>query len=388
MTRVVIIGAGPAGLAAAAAAGRVARVTVIDDNTEAGGQIWRRTRNAWTIEHPGVETKFQARVIAATQADVTIETPDSCERLPFDKLILATGARELFLPFPGWTLPQVTGAGGLQALVKSGLNIQGKSVVVAGTGPLLLAVAAYLKSKGATIPLIAEQAPAARVNRFARSLLSHPGKLWQGARLKARLLGVPYRTDCWVESAEPGMLRLRTPGGSGSQPFDYLAIGYGLWPNTELAQLAGCRLSNGFVEVDAAQRTSIPNIYCAGEPTGIGGVDMALAEGRIAGCHATGQPTPPLPNRAFVQALTTTFALRPEVRAVATADTIVCRCEDVPLSRIQSCQGWREAKLQTRCGMGPCQGRICGPAIQTILGWPHQSIREPVFPARIESLLT
>lgn len=388
MTRVVIIGAGPAGLAAAGAARAHAKVVVLDDNPQAGGQIWRRTHNKWTANLAGVETKFGARVIAASPHDVTIEAAERVERVPFDRLILATGARELFLPFPGWTLPHVTGAGGLQALVKSGLAVKGRRIVVAGSGPLLIAVAAYLKSQGAAVALIAEQAPGERVNRFVWSLVSSPAKLWQGAMLKARLPGVPYRTDCWVTSTEPGRVHLRTPRQSWTERADYLAIGYGLWPNTELAQLLGCRLSNGFVEVDANQQTSVAEVYCAGEPTGIGGVDGALAQGAIAGLRASGQPAPAPPGRRFVETLQAAFALREEVRQIATADTIVCRCEDVPLGQIRTCRNWRDAKLQTRCGMGPCQGRICGPALQTLLGWPPESVREPVLPARIGSLLT
>src|SRR4029453_16209749 len=107
------------------------------------------------------------------------ETPDGVCELSYTSLVLATGARELFLPFPGWTLPNVMGAGGLQALVKSGLPIARKSVVVAGSGPLLLAVAAYLREQGAIVPVVAEQAPRARILRFGLGLLGSPAKLAQ-----------------------------------------------------------------------------------------------------------------------------------------------------------------------------------------------------------------
>lgn len=368
MTRVLIIGAGPAGLAAARAARRApdTQVTLIDDNPSAGGQIWRGEPH--TIE--GVETHFGSAVFALQQ-------------LTFDKLILATGARELFLPFPGWTLPHVMGAGGLQALVKGGFTVSGKRIVVAGTGPLLLAVAAYLRSRGATIACIAEQALASRVLPF----VLRSGKLWQGVKLRAQLAGVPYRMGSWIESTRPGEVTLHVNGKSRNEPTDLVAAAFGLWPNTELAQLAGCRLNGPFVEVDACQRTSIPNIYCAGEPTGIGGVDKAQLEGEIAGCHATGQAAPKPPDRAFVDSLARAFALREEVKQLAANETIVCRCEDVSMGELRRFPNWREAKLQTRCGMGPCQGRICGPALHTILGSPLPTVREPAFPVSIGSLL-
>ncbi len=94
--------------------------------------------------------------------------------LSYEKLILATGARERFLPFPGWTLPNVMGAGGLQALAKSGLPVAGKRVVIAGSGPLLLAVAKYMRDHGADVRLIAEQAEQAALLRFGVGLVAHP----------------------------------------------------------------------------------------------------------------------------------------------------------------------------------------------------------------------
>jgi hypothetical protein len=91
-------------------------------------------------------------------------------------------------------------------------------------------------------------------------------------------------------------------------------------------------------------------------------------------------------HRRFADALERTFALRPELKKLATDDTIVCRCEDVRLGQIRKWSGWREAKLQTRCGMGPCQGRVCGPAVEFLLGWKSESVRPPVFPATVGAL--
>ncbi len=160
---VLIIGAGPAGLAATVAASRHGlKVALVDDNPDLGGQIWRGERpkpsspEAASMFRSLLEADFEAlprtRIVGtAGPGTLLAESQESMIELGYRSLILATGARELFLPFPGWTLPNVLGAGGLQALVKSGLPIEGKSVVVAGSGPLLLAVAALLKKKGAVI---------------------------------------------------------------------------------------------------------------------------------------------------------------------------------------------------------------------------------------------
>lgn len=393
---IVVVGAGPAGIAAAVTASAKGRqVLVLDDNPGEGGQIWRGGggHREWLerFHRCGAEKIFNARVIAAGAADRTlvVETGGGAERLNFDKLILATGARELFLPFPGWTLPGVMGAGGLQAMVKGGLRIRAARVVVAGTGPLLLAVAAFLKEHGAQVIAIAEQAQAARIRSFAMHMVSQPGKLWQGLRLKAKLAGTPYFTDCWVEQAHGTSslesVNLRRGGKQWAELCDYLAIGYGLWPNAELAALLGCERDGPFVKVDASQQTSVAGVYCAGEPTGIAGVDAALAEGIAAGSSAAGEAAR-APHSSFAVRLARTFAIRDEVKRLAKDDTIVCRCEDVTWSELRHRQGWRAAKLQTRCGMGPCQGRICGPALETMCGWRTESLREPLFPARVESM--
>ncbi len=168
---VLVVGAGPAGLAAAAgAAGSGATIGLIDDNPNPGGQIWRggprakpinqAARRLRRIQRSNIHLLTQTRVIAAPESGRLIaETATGPLDLSYQRLIVASGARELFLPFPGWTLPGVLGAGGLQALVKGGLPIENKRVVVAGSGPLLLAVAAYLSGKGANIQAVIEQAP-------------------------------------------------------------------------------------------------------------------------------------------------------------------------------------------------------------------------------------
>jgi len=307
---------------------------------------------------------------------------DSQGTIEAGKIILATGARELFLPFPGWTSQGVFGAGGLQSLVKSGFSVKGKRVMVAGSGPLLLAVAATLRKQGARVVGIAEQAPLGRILPF---LWRYPAKLPQAAGLKARLLGVRHWTGTWPVRFDEGVVTL----SSGKKlRVDYLACGFGLVPNTEVAQLLGCRLDDGFVAVDSRQETTVPGVYCAGEPTGIGGLDKALEEGERAGAAATGQA---LARRrthsgAFVRDLAAAFHLDPRLFDLAEPGTIVCRCEDVTQDSLRSYREWREAKLLTRCGMGACQGRICGPITNCLFGWTAGSVRPPLVPVAAELL--
>ncbi len=407
---ILVIGGGPAGLAAAVTAKESgARVAIVDDNPGLGGQIWRGEHRKtssheaaeWLRRLQAAQVEFisGARVYDQPEAGVLLaETFDGVLELGYRKLILATGARERFLPFPGWTLPGVAGAGGLQALVKSGLPIEGKKVVVAGTGPLLLAVAAYLHKRGAQVLLIAEQAPQNKLLSFGLGLWRSPGKIIQAVQLKRELAGIRHLTGCWPVAANgDNQLRsitLRRGQKTWEVVCEYLACGFHLLPNTELAVFFGCALLEGVVQVDAFQQTTRPGIYCAGEPTGIGGLEVSLVEGQIAGFAATGQSEKARAlfsqrdkHQRFANLLNQTFALREELKLLPQADTIVCRCEDVSFARLQSQPAWRAAKLHTRCGMGPCQGRICGGAIEFLLGWPAESVRPPVFPVKVGSLI-
>jgi NADPH-dependent 2,4-dienoyl-CoA reductase/sulfur reductase-like enzyme len=407
---VLVVGGGPAGIAAAVrAAESGARVGIVDENVAPGGQIWRggssegsqtSEASSWLVQlkKAGVIQLCGKRVFHHPEAGVLLaEGFDDVWELSYRNLVLATGARERFLPFPGWTLPNVMGAGGLQALVKSGLPIQGKRVVVAGTGPLLLAVASYLHKHGAEIPLICEQASATKLARFAMMLIRHPEKIFQGLQLRKDIAGIPLATSSWPVAAHgKRMLEAVTisrAGKSETVQCDYLACGFHLVPNTELPVLLGCRTRGGYVQVDELQQTSAPGIFCAGEPTGIGGMDLALIEGQIAGLAATGRTSEAqalFPKRErfrrFARLLDETFCLRSELRNLPSADTLICRCEDVSCSRLREHTSWRAAKLHTRCGMGPCQGRICGPATQFLFKWNPDSVRPPVFPARVEHL--
>ncbi len=438
---ILIVGGGAAGLSAALAtsAKKGVTVTLVDDNPRLGGQIWRaelgKTKSPdaakliAAVEVGQINIVNNAQVFAAPGANSLLaETPSGTIEFEYKKLIIATGARERFLPFPGWTLPNVFGAGGLQALVKGGLNIENKRIVVAGTGALLLAVAGYLKSKGAKVVSIAEQTSASKLNKFGLGLWRSPSKLVQAAALRAKLLGVPYLTDCWVTSAEgcrsprvsKGVTRtlsdtplltrglahpdqasvetlktvtLTRKGKTWSIDCDMLACGFHLVPNIELASMLGCTIDAGFVAVDEFQRTSCENVFCGGEPTAIGGVESSLIEGKIAGFAASGEIDKAREyfadrdkTRDFGERLNRTFALREELKTLAGDATTVCRCEDVTYGRLTEFSSFREAKLQTRCGMGSCQGRICGAATEFLFDWKVGSVRPPIFPVKMENL--
>ena len=407
---IVIVGAGPAGLAAARRRRRAVSAwrcwTIRRGWAARSGAANRRARSCpwrksgwrgfcspappgWTVQ------RSSARVASAP---CWRSTRTARRKIRWNQLILATGARELFLPFPGWTLPGVMGPGGLLSLVKNGWPVAGKKVVLAGTGPLLLAVADGLKKHGAKIVCVAEQAARGRVLSFGVQLLRFPGKLAQGVGIQARLAGVSQRYGVWparaVGSVAVEGVELTDGRKRWTEACDVLACGFHLTPNLELPGLLGCPLAHGFVRVDEWQATGVEGIYCAGEPTGIGGAEGALLEGQIAGYAASGQLARAralFARRAamhrFRAALAETFRLRPELKNLAADDTTFCRCEDVAFGRVKGFAHGREAKLRTRCGMGACQGRTCGAAAKIIFGWEFESVRPPVLPARINSLL-
>jgi D-hydroxyproline dehydrogenase subunit alpha len=408
---IVIVGAGPAGLAAACVAAESgSRVTLLDETPWLGGQIWRgKTASAdrsgaasWLerLRRSGAQVLDRTSVFGCPEPGLLLaEAEGQSRKVRWKRLVIATGARELFLPFPGWTLPGVMGAGGLLNLAKTGWPVNGRRIVVAGSGPLLLAAAEGLARRGGRVVAVIEQAPLGQVARFALGLYRHPSKLWQGFVLRLGLMGIPFQFGAWPIKVTGGDQVRSVSFSDGRRTWsvdcDLLACGFGLVPNVELAVVLGCALEQGFVRVDDYQCTSAPGIYCAGEPTGIAGADAALVQGQIAGFAASdrldGAQTL-LSQRArwasFGEALARSFALRPELKSLAADDTMVCRCEDVSLGRLRQFSGWREAKLQTRCGMGPCQGRVCGPATEVILGWSPGSVRPPILPARVTSLIS
>ncbi|HET9132688.1 MAG TPA: FAD/NAD(P)-binding oxidoreductase [Gemmatimonadales bacterium] len=398
---VLVVGAGPAGLAAAtAAADRGRRVLVLDQAPEVGGQIWRHRDPATLPESAraaiirarasGVVFATGATVLdAASPTELVIAFGPRTDRVRADTVILATGAVERFLPFPGWTLPGVVGVGGLQALVKGGLSVRGQRIVVAGTGPLLYPVAATLAKAGATLLAVLEQRTLGDLVPFARSTLGDLAKVRDAIRYRAAIGRTPFHHDAWVLAAHGSQrvreVVLRLGSRETTIACDWVATAAGLVPRTDLARLLGCALDGEAVQVDAAQRTTVPGVLAVGECTGVKGEAAGMLEGEIAGAAAAGDdgPARTLARRraqgiAFGDLLAETFAPRAELLARATPDVLLCRCEDVPVGAVEPAWTARQAKLWTRVGMGACQGAVCGPACTTMFGWEVPQVRAPL----------
>ncbi|MEU9914154.1 NAD(P)/FAD-dependent oxidoreductase [Streptomyces sp. NPDC051001] len=429
-----VIGAGPAGLAAAvAAASRGVHVTLIDSAAEAGGQFYRRPAaglrarrpqalhhqwRTWERLRDGLRAHVQAgHVRHVTEHHVWFVEPryagftvhalrgpeqEHPAAVRADAVLLATGGYEKVLPFPGWTLPGVVTAGGAQAMLKGTLAVSGRTAVVAGTGPLLLPVAAGLAAAGVEVTALVESADPKDFVRRTRALAARPGKVAEGARYAARLLRHRVRTLARHTVVEAhGARRLeavtvaaldadgRVRSGTGRRiACDTLAVGHGMLPHTDLAQTLGCRLDGTDVHVDDEQRTDVPGVWAAGETTGIGGSALSLAEGHIAGRSIAARLRGIAPDarewaaaartrtrlRAFFAALDAVYLPPAHWTEQITDDTVVCRCEEVTGGAIREAVGElgagdvRTVKLLTRAGMGWCQGRVCGPAVAGLAG--------------------
>jgi NADPH-dependent 2,4-dienoyl-CoA reductase/sulfur reductase-like enzyme len=439
-----VIGAGPAGLAATlAAAARGVHVVLIDSAAEPGGQFYRQPARGLGARRPQALhhqwrtwerlSESLRALLAAGRAThlsdhhVWCVQRQSCgftvhallgpeQEKPVvvraDGVVLATGGYEKVLPFPGWTLPGVVTAGGAQAMLKGGLALPGRTAVVAGTGPLLLPVAAGLAAAGARVAALVESAgprafagrpagPGDLVRR-ARTLAGQPAKLTEAAGYAARLLLHRVRVMARHAVVEAhGRDRLESvsvaaldaagsavPGSERRLACDTLAVGHGLLPHTDLAEGLGCRLDGLTVQVDDEQRTDVPGVWAAGETTGVGGAGLSLAEGHIAGRSAAARLSGTVPDprawaaaarsrtrlRAFFAELDGAYAAPVRWAERVTDATVVCRCEEVTAGAVREAVGTlgagdlRTVKLLTRAGMGWCQGRMCEPGVAGVAG--------------------
>ncbi|WP_435971937.1 NAD(P)/FAD-dependent oxidoreductase [Streptomyces sp. Qhu_M48] len=429
-----VVGAGSAGLAGAVAASELGlSVALLDSSAHSGGQFYRHPAPALGAVRPealhhdwsafsdlrrrlaasGItrlsghhvwsvvrEADGTWAVHAVTGADGTAERPALVRART---LLLATGAYERQLPFPGWTLPGVVGAGGAQAMLKSGLVLPGRRIVVAGSGPLLLAVASSLAAAGAKVPAVVEAAGYLRYARSPRALVTNPAKaaeaLTHGAALlrhRVRVLPGSAVTEVHGTDRVAAVTVTRldrdwrpVPGTGRRIACDALAVGHGLVPQIELATALGCAtrpLPDGTLglAVDGDQETSVPGLWAAGETGGVGGAGLARTEGELAGraiaarlrgrrAESTGG-TGGLRRRrdrmrAFADVMAAAHAPGPGWPGWLDDDTDVCRCEEVTAGRVREAAAdlgahdARTVKLLTRAGMGWCQGRMCGTAV-------------------------
>ncbi|WP_213989389.1 FAD/NAD(P)-binding oxidoreductase [Sodalis sp. dw_96] len=403
----LIVGAGPAGLAAACAAAKSGiSIIILDDNPFPGGQIWRdgpavslpekaRHYRRQLDQLPNVSLLCGAKLIAPVgEKQWLYEQETASGIIRYERLILCSGARELLLPFLGWTLAGVSGAGALQAFIKSGLPVKDQRIALAGSGPLLLAAAQAVKKAGGKVVLLAEQTPASRLARLFLGLWRWPDKLRQSFSLS----DPHYRLNSTVLAAEgEGRIErviVRQGRRRISVACDRLACGFGLLANIEPALALGCRIERQAIWVDEWQQTSREDIYAAGECAGVGGSELALVTGKIAGYAASGNREEAARLwrerrrwRRFAKMMERAFRLNDRLKQLPRPDTLVCRCEDVALQQISGAAGWRQAKIHSRCGMGACQGKVCGAATRFLLDWPLATPRLPLAPARLSTLV-
>lgn len=420
-----VIGAGPAGLEAALAAAEVGvTVAVIDAYPRPGGQYWRQlpaefTGEAGALPHQTASALLprlaaaNVRVFTNTLVwgafsrqpgwQLALHGPAAPAQLAAHTLILAAGAYDRPVAIPGWTLPGVMTAGAAQTLLKNQRVLPGRRILLSGSGPLQLAVAAQLVEAGAEVAAVLEGAAG-----LARRGLRHLPALWgQNDRLREgwqywrglRRAGVPVRTGWLVveirgqtEVEAAVMARLDAdwrpiPGSQSVVAVDTVLLGYGFTPATQLSRLLGCEHDfaperGGLTpRRDEWLQTTCPGVFAAGDGAGIGGANLARLEGRVAGlaaarqvgrlsnaeaAAASAEVQPALAReRRFAAMLGRLFTPGPGLDELATDETIICRCEEVPLKEIRAAvaggaQTVNDIKGLTRCGMGNCQGRICG----------------------------
>ncbi|HEX6340629.1 FAD-dependent oxidoreductase [Umezawaea sp.] len=378
--RVVVVGGGPAGLAAAGAAARAgAAVVLVDAERHAGGQYHRGTPQAVDqgVRHLAESTAWAAEGLRLHVRRGPADSPHRTGRvLDADAVVLATGAHDRVVPFPGWDLPGVYTAGAAQALAKEHGVAVGRRVVVSGTGPFLLPVAASLLRVGSEVTVLEANGPGG----WLRHPLAAAGKLGELAGYAALLRRVRTRTAVVAAHGTDRVTgvtvaRLRPDWSvrdSTRVAVDAVCVGHGFTPRLDLAVSLGCALRDGFVRVDAVGATTVPGVYAAGEITGIGGAALAAAEGAVAGAAAAGAPEPPpgalravRRGRAFAAALAAAHPLPSGRHGWLTPDTLVCRCEEVTARALDAAldlgaADGRTLKLVSRAGLGSCQGRVCG----------------------------
>jgi NADPH-dependent 2,4-dienoyl-CoA reductase/sulfur reductase-like enzyme len=432
----LVIGGGPAGLAAGAVAAHAGlSVAVVDERATLGGQIYKQFGPGFEVTDPaalgrdyqrgralidelersGADALTRTSAVAILDDTVVLlEEGQRARRVSARRIVLAPGAHDRPVVFPGWTLPGVITAGGAQALVKTQRVLPGRRIVFAGSGPLALAFPAQLIGYGANVTVVLEAGPAPGPRDLARMAAAAPGNselLRDAARYRAALVRArtPLRYRRIVVRAEgtehvEAVVHARVdaewrvvPGSEERSEADTLCVGYGFFPSVELMRLAGCDLTydesaGGPVVVrDEWMRTTVPGVYAAGDGTGVAGSHVAIAEGRIAalGCAldlgalsvdevaSRAGPLRAMLRRkaAFAAALRGMHAVGAGIYELATPETIVCRCESVTRAQldgaIDATADINVVKGLTRACMGLCQGRNCQRQVASMIARRH-----------------
>jgi thioredoxin reductase/bacterioferritin-associated ferredoxin len=463
-TELAIVGAGPAGLAAAAEAVRHGvSVALFDDNPLPGGQYFRqgpatrvphqpatgpargraadvkRALELFSVtSHPRVTVLAGAVVWGVPAANTLAFTHvGRADRLRANAIIVAAGASDRAVPFPGWTLPGVITAGGAQNVLKSQGVLPGLRAVLAGTGPLLLVVADSLRRAGATVVEVLEASRLRRAWMALPRLAAQPALLRRGLAYRAGLAraGIPLRWGQTVIEArggdEVGEALVAPIDRTGrvdrararAIQVDTIVVGFGLTPATELTRLFGCAhewrpARGGWIPWRSADlETSVPGVFAVGDGAGIAGSETAILEGRLSGllaaarlgrCPAAEATTAGRRLRARLSRLTrfrmgieTLYSPLPDFLSLLTPETIVCRCEEVTAGQLLEglARGFTSInalKGATRIGMGVCQGRNCLRTLADLVARERQSLpadlvypqaRPPARPVRLGDLV-
>ncbi|WP_324135053.1 NAD(P)/FAD-dependent oxidoreductase [Bosea sp. (in: a-proteobacteria)] len=433
----IVVGAGPAGAAAALAASEAGlQVVLLDEAFAPGGQVYRApppplsvaaaARGADDVAGDGLRAavaasavvwKGGARVWSISGAfRVDAVTAAGSESFTAPRLVAATGAHERLVPFPGWTTPGVIGLAAATILLKSQGMVPGRRTVVAGCGPLLAAVAAKIVAGGGAVAAVVDLAGPGDWLKALPAMASRPDLLRQGLGWALKLgaarvpvlfrhmvTGVSGGETCETVTVAPVDAEGRLTGGR-SRVFDVdaLAIGHGLVPGCEIPKLL--RAAHRFApdaggwtpERDVFGRCSVAGLYAVGDGAAVAGAEPARLSGRLAGL-AVAQDAGRLPDDVFAReagearaaldkalvfagAINRLMRARPAMVEAIAPETVICRCEDVRRGEIEAAiaAGAREInqlKHFTRCGMGPCQGRMCGETAATLLA-RHVGSRE------------
>ena len=455
-TELAVIGAGPGGLSAALTAAQAGvQVTLLDEYHHPGGQFLREahreerapaiskteTRSRQLLEQlpsQNIDLRTGTLVWGIEGYRLALYSEQETEWLSAEKIIIAAGARELASPFPGWTLPGVMTLGAAQILAKEHGVVPGKRILLAGSGPLLLATAYAIGKSAQDIFVlgILEATHPLSWMKYTLTVLGNLDRLLEGWHYAKSLFQkkIPYRVGYAILRAEgkeklTGVTIARVnpqgkpiPGSEQQISLDTLCIGFGFVPNTELTQLAGCVHEHipergGWVpQTDETFQTSLPGVYAIGETAGVGGAKAALIQGQIAGMAAAldlgklnkeefarrylllARQLAPL--KRFGAMLNTLFRPLPAFDDFITDDTNICRCEQVRAGEIRQAirdgaSTLSDLKNWIPVGQGHCQGRTCGPLLARLIsnetGMPPGKIgqfrpRPPLKPIPVGSL--